>query len=105
MSTLILLWEKNPKEVRVHWPDGKADQFESGTAAKSDITPLKPNTFYQIRWLIGPTGITVYLNDRKVFSQAKTLAVDGMKGKVVIHSCEDDVDVKEFRVRRLVVEP
>jgi hypothetical protein len=101
----MLLWEKNPKEVRVHWPDGKADQFESGTAAKSDITPLKPNTFYQIRWLIGPTGITVYLNDRKVFAQAKTLALDGMKSKVVIHSIDDEVDVKEFRVRRLVVEP
>jgi hypothetical protein len=96
---LIFNWEVNPREFRVHWPD----KLKSETLSKGPITPLTPGTYYRIRWLIGPTGMTVLLNEQQVFSEAKPLAVDKMKGKVFILSYDDALDVKEFRVRRLVV--
>jgi hypothetical protein len=97
-SGLIVNWEGNPKELRVYWPG------ERDTLSSANTTPLKPDTFYQIRWLIGPGGMTVYLNDQKVFSESRSLGVDKMKSKVNIHSVDDELEVKEFRVRRLVVE-
>jgi hypothetical protein len=103
-STLIFNWEVNRKELRVCWPDGRPDKWESGSISNAGITPLTPGVYYRIRWLIGPTGTTVYLDDKRVFFQARPLAVDKMKGKVVIRSIDDELGVKEFRVRRLVVE-
>jgi hypothetical protein len=103
-SVVIFNWEVNPKELRVHWPDGSPDKPQSGSTSTAPVKPLEPNVFYQIRWLIGPQGMTVYLNDRKVFSESRTLSVDKMRAKVVIHTEEDEVDVREFRVRRLVID-
>jgi hypothetical protein len=102
-SCVIFNWEVKPKELRVHWPD--ADKPVGESISTAAVTPLTPGKFYRLRWLIGPTGMTLLVNEQKVFVEARSLAVDKMKGKFGVRSCDHDVDVTELRVRRLVVEP
>lgn len=99
-ACVIFNWEQNPSELRVCRPDGREELLESGTIATAKMTPLEPNTYYTIKWLLTPQGMTVSVNGHVVFVEKKEYKLDG-ETKIAIGACKSKVDVKEFKVSRV----
>jgi hypothetical protein len=101
-SCVIFNWESNTSELRVHRPDGKDNSgiWEGCTLATARVTPLKPNTFYTLKWRLTPEGMSVAVNGTVVFSEKKTYDLD-TESKLGIGSWDSSVDIKEYRVTRL----
>ncbi|HEV3385092.1 MAG TPA: hypothetical protein VG097_09760 [Gemmata sp.] len=101
-ATVIFNWEINPAELRVCRPDGKEELLESGSLATAKVTPLKPNTYYTLRWLLTPQGMAVSENGHIAFSEKKDYDLEG-ETKIAIGACKSKVDIKEFKVTRLFI--
>jgi len=100
-SCVIFNWEINPKELRVCRPDGKEDTPESGSIATAKVMPLRPGTFYTIRWLLTPEGMTISVNGQSIFTEKKEYNLD-IETKLGIQTVKSKVDVKEFKVTRIL---
>jgi hypothetical protein len=103
-AAVIFNWEINPSELRVCRPDGKEEFLESGSLATAKVTPLKPNTYYTLRWLLTPQGMAISVNGQVVFVEKKDYNLEG-ETKIAIGACKSKVDIKEFRVTRIAPKP
>jgi hypothetical protein len=99
-SGVIFNWEVNPRELRVNRPDGESDRRESGSIATAQVAPLRPNTWYRLRWRITPVGTQVYVNDHLVFSELRANDLS-TKGTFAIAAPTSKVDVKAVRFANL----
>ena len=99
-ATVIFNWEIKPTELRVCRPDGKEEFLESGSLATAKVTPLKPNTYYTLKWLLTPQGMAISVNGEVVFIEKKEYDLNG-EAKIAIGACKSKVDIKEFRVMRI----
>lgn len=97
---MIFNWEGNPAELRVHRPDGN-EKGEGCTLANPKVTPLKPNTFNTLKWLLIPEGMTISVNGVVVFSEKKEYDLN-VESKIAVVSLKSAIVVKEFRVTRVV---
>jgi hypothetical protein len=97
-SLVIFNWESNPRELRVCRPDGSATQL--GSQIGVPITPLKPNTWYRLRWKLTPEGMEVSVNDQVVFAEKRAYELPA-KYPIAVRTENSTIDVKEFRVARL----
>jgi hypothetical protein len=100
-AAVIFNWEIKPTELRVCRPDGKEEFLESGSLATAKVTPLKPNTYYTLKWLLTPQGMAISVNGQVVFIEKKEYDLDG-ETKIAIGACKSKVDIKEFKVMRIV---
>jgi hypothetical protein len=100
-ATVIFNWEINPAELRFHRPDGN-EQGQGSTLATTKVTPLKPNTYYALRWLLTPQGTAVSENGHIVFTEKKDYDLE-IETKITIGVCKSKVDLKEFKVTRLFI--
>ncbi|HEY7326824.1 MAG TPA: hypothetical protein VH592_04250 [Gemmataceae bacterium] len=97
-SCVIFNWERKPQELRVTRPDGQ--QPESGSVATASVTPLLPNTWYVLRWILTEDSMVVAVNGQIVFSENRTNDLSG-KYPIRIHGVDSDIDVRFFNVRPL----
>jgi hypothetical protein len=95
-SVVIFNWELNPRELRVHRPDG-AGRPESGSIATAKVTPLKPNTWYTLKWRMTEDGTQVWVDGKSVFEEQKRYELTET-APVVVRSMRSVVDLKEFHV-------
>lgn len=98
-AAVIFNWELNPRELRVTRPDG-SDQRESGSLATSKVTPLKPNTWYTLKWRVTEEGMQISVDGKVVFSEQKRYELTET-APIVVRSEKSAVDVKELRVTSL----
>jgi serine/threonine protein kinase len=68
-AVVIFNWEGNPRDLRVHRPDGTGP--ESGSIARAPVEPLEVNTWYTLRWRLTEEGCEVWINNRQVFSEKR----------------------------------
>jgi hypothetical protein len=99
-ARVIFNWEINPNELRVHRPDGKEEVVDSGSLATANVSPLKPKTYYTLRWLLTPQGMAISVNGQIVFSEKRDYDLD-VETKIAVVSVKSAIDVKEFRVTRI----
>lgn len=99
-ARVIFNWELNLHELRVHRPDGKEEIEDSGSLATAKVTPLRPNTFYTLKWLLTPQGMAVSVNGEVVFTEKKEYDLN-VETKISIVAMKSKVDVKEFHVARI----
>ncbi len=97
-SCVIFNWERKPEELRITRPDGQ--EPERGSLASAAVTPLLPNTWYALRWIITEDSMAVAINGQIVFSENHKNDVSE-KSPIRIHSVDSDIDVKVFTVRSL----
>jgi serine/threonine protein kinase len=97
-SCVIFNWERKAEELRITRPDGQ--QPESGSLATASVTPLEPNTWYALRWILTEDGMAVAVNGQIVFSENRKNDLSG-RYSIRIHSVDSDIDVKCFHVRPL----
>ncbi len=95
-AVVIFNWEVNPRELRVCRPDG-TDKPESGSIATAKATPLKPNTWYTLRWQLTEEGMQISVDGKTVFEERKKYDLSAT-GAIAVRSGKSIVDVKEFRV-------
>lgn len=98
-ARLIFNWEVNPRELRVHRPDGTGD-VNSGSTATAKVMPLKPNTWYTLRWRLTEEGTQVAVDGMAVFEEKRRNDLTA-EMPVLIKSIKSPIDVKEFRVTPL----
>lgn len=98
-SCVIFNWEVNPRELRVCRPDGRGGR-ESGSIATARVTPLKPNTWYTIKWRLVEEGMQVLVDGKVVFEEARANDLSAPE-PVVVASVRSNVDLKEFHVAPL----
>jgi WD40 repeat protein len=97
-GNVIFNWEVTPGEMRIHRPDD-IKKGVLGSLAASKQHPLKPDTWYTLRWKITDEWMEVAVNDKVVFaeqgtfdlSKAMPIKIGGAFGSVV--------DVKSFEVK------
>jgi hypothetical protein len=99
-SVVIFNWEVNPRELRVHRPDGN-DRPESGSIATAKVTPLKPNTWYTIKWRLTEDGTQVSVDGKVVFEELRAYDLNA-PAPVVVRSMNSVIDLKEFHITPLV---
>jgi hypothetical protein len=99
-ATVIFNWEINPAELRVCRPDGQEEILESGSLATAKVAPLKPNTYYTLKWLLTSQGMAIAVNGQVVFAEKKDYNLEG-ETKIAIGVVKSKVDVKEFKVMRV----
>ncbi|VTR93443.1 unnamed protein product [Gemmata massiliana] len=93
---VIFNWEVNPRELRVCRPDG-TDAVESGSQAVVKVTPLKPNTWYTIKWRLTEDGMRLSVDGKTVFEEQRRYELKET-APITVRSEKSTVDVKEFRV-------
>jgi hypothetical protein len=98
-SVVIFNWEVNPRELRVCRPDG-GDKPESGSVATAKVAPLKPNTWYTIKWRLTEGGMQISVDGAVVFEEQKRYDLSAT-APITINSVKSAVDIKEFRVTPL----
>jgi WD40 repeat protein len=94
---VIFNWDVEPGDMRIHRPDD-LEKEQVGSVAVSKQVPLKPDTWYTLRWKITEEGMEVAVDNKVVFSEereydlskARPIRVSGAFGSVV--------DVKSFVV-------
>jgi hypothetical protein len=96
-ARVIFNWEANPNELLMNRPDGKEGVFESGSLMKAKVAAMKPDTYYTLKWLLTPDGMTISENGQVVFNEKKEYNLEG-ETKIAIQTKRSKVDVKEFRV-------
>ena len=94
-SCVIFNWEDNIRELRVARPDG-GEKPESGSVASGKLNPLRPNTWYMLRWRVAPDRIEVYVNEKLIFVERRAYDLSG-RGAVSI-TAEGRGDVRYIRV-------
>lgn len=92
---VIFNWEFNPSQLRVHRPSGRPNGGTLQSGHK--ITPLKPNTFYTLRWLITPEGMAVSVDGKTIFTEKREYNLN-VETKIGIGTMKSNVDVKEFKI-------
>ena len=102
-ARVIFNWEVNPRELRVNRPDGN-EKVDSGSSAAAKFTPLKPNTWYTLKWRLTEDGMQVSVDGKVVFEEQKKYDLSGT-APVAVHAEKSIVDVKEFRVTPLAKKP
>src|SRR5262249_53995487 len=96
-SSVIFNWEVNPRELRVTRPDGVRDQSESGSLATAQVQPLLPDQWYDLRWTVTETGMTVSVNEVVVFAEQQPERFTD-SGPISIRAIDSVVDVKSMTV-------
>lgn len=94
-ACVIFNWEQNPKELRVHRPDGT--RRECGSVATVAVEPLQTDTWYALRWRITEQGMDVFVNDKLVFTEHRNYDLS-KKQPILVYSNGSVVDVKTFSV-------
>jgi hypothetical protein len=97
-ACVIFNWEHNPQELRVTRPDGN-DRPESGSLATARVQPLRPNTWYRLRWRITESGMAVFVNDERVFVEKHTNNLSAWRPIYLFAGSR--ADVKSFTVKSL----
>ncbi len=95
-SCVIFNWELNPKQLRVHRPDGN-NRLESGSIATAPVTPLKANTWYTLRWRLTAEGMSVSVDGKVVFAEQRAYDLSA-PSRITVKAATSQVDVKEFSV-------
>lgn len=95
-ASVIFNWEVNPSELRVTRPDGQ-DRPQSGSLATANVSPLKPGTWYKLRWRIIEGGMQIFVNDQVVFSEKKAYDLTS-KSRISIETVTSVVEVRDFHV-------
>ena len=95
-SLVIFNWEVNPRELRVHRPDGN-EGYATGSVATARVTPLKPNTWYTLKWRVTETGAQVSVDGKVVFEEARAYDLNA-PAPVSVQAEKSTIDVKEFHV-------
>ncbi len=88
-ASVIFNWEVNPGELRVVRPDG--------SLATANVSPLKPGTWYKLRWRITGEGMQIFVNDQVVFSENKAYDL-ASKSRISIETVKSVVEVRDFHV-------
>lgn len=96
---VILNWEVNPSELRVHRPDGNEGPF-SGSVATAAMRPLRPWRWYKLHWRVTRESILVSIDGKTVFKEKVKLKLDH-SSKVSIFSYDDPIDVQNFVVNAI----
>jgi tetratricopeptide (TPR) repeat protein len=96
-SAVILDWDTSPPQLRVHRPDGNV-RMESGSLARTRPQTMKLNTWHTVRWLVTPKGMTVWLDEIKVFEEKRAYDLSA-KYRVTVGSRKNQLDIKSFGVR------
>jgi hypothetical protein len=94
-SCVIFNWEDNIRELRVARPDGGAKP-ESGSVASAKLNPLKPNTWYLLRWRVSSDKIEVYVNEKLIFIERRAYDLSGKRAVSI--TMEGRGDVRYLRV-------
>jgi hypothetical protein len=89
-AQVIFNWEVNPNELRVNRPDG-------GSLATASVTPLKPETWYRLRWRITDEGMQIFVNDQMIFAEKKDYSLTS-KSPVKIQAVNSLIEVRDFHV-------
>lgn len=95
-SCVIFNWEANPRQLRVHRPDGNST-VASGSIATAPVTPLKTNTWYTIRWRLTAEGMSVSVDGKVVFAEQRAYDLS-TPSRISVNAVTSQVDVKEFYV-------
>jgi hypothetical protein len=95
-ATVIFNWEVNPTELRVHRADGN-EKGEGSSLANPKVTPLRPNTYYTLKWRLAREGMAIYVNGQVVFTEKKEYDLD-VETKIAVVTLKSAVVVKEFKV-------
>ncbi len=99
-SVVIFNWEVKLRELRVLRPDGSS-RLESGSLARANFTPLKPNTWYKLKWQIRDDGMAVFVDNQQVFAEKRNYDLSA-KSRIAVSSTDSIVDVREFKVEPLL---
>lgn len=99
-GVVIFNWEVMPGELRIHRPDDLA-KGQVGSVAVSKQVPLKPDTWYTLRWKITDDWMEVAVNDRVVFAEQRTFDLSKAVPVKVSGAFGSVVDVKAFEVKPL----
>jgi S1-C subfamily serine protease len=91
-SLVIWNWELNQSELRVHRPDG--------TIASAPTTPLVTNRWYNLRWVIHSNEMSVYVDDRLVFKEVGSYALDSAFVRIA-GSHGSTIDIESLTVKKL----
>lgn len=102
-AAVIFNWELNPRELRVCRPDGD-NKPEAGSVATAKVIPLKPNTWYTLKWRLTDDGMQVSVDGKIVFEEQKRYDLSA-PAPVAVRAEKSNVDVKEFRVTPLGKKP
>jgi len=94
---VIFNWEGQPGDLRIHRPDDLKKQAV-GSVAVSKQFPLKPDTWYKLRWKITEDWMEVAVNDRVVFAEQRTFDLSKAVPVKVSSAFGSVVDVKSFEV-------
>jgi hypothetical protein len=95
-TAVIFNWEVNPRELRVTRPDG-TDRVESGSLATAKVTPLKPNTWYTLKWRVTEDGMQISVDGQVVFEEKRKYQIT-TSAPVVVRAIRSNLDVKDIRV-------
>ncbi|MDB5314135.1 MAG: hypothetical protein JWO38_8337 [Gemmataceae bacterium] len=100
-SCVIFNWGANPNELRLTRPDGRPTVLESGSLIRSPVKPLKPDTWYTLRWRLTATEFTVWVDDKVVFTEKGKYTLGAKAALMVGATSANTVDVKSVTVRSL----
>lgn len=89
---VIFNWEINPRELRILRPDG--------SLATAKVTPLKPNTWYTLKWRLTEEGMQISVDGKVIFEERYKNELTASV-PVAIKAEKSAIDVKEFRVTPL----
>ena len=108
---VIFNWEVRPGDMHIHRPDG-LEKGQLGSVAVSKQVPLKPDTWYTLRWKITEEDMEVAVDNKVVFlekckydlSKPCPIRVSGagsvvdVKSVVVVALASQDRCIREIRI-------
>jgi hypothetical protein len=98
-SAVIFNWEGKAGELRVQRPDGNS-KTESGSVAASKPSPLTPQVWYHIRWVVTEAGMAVSVDDVVVFQEKRKYDLSGRE-PIRVAAADCPIEVQSFSVKRL----
>ena len=96
-SEVIFNWEVDPRQLRVHRPVPEGRRL---SIAASPFTPLAPGNWYNLRWRMTSTEISVWVDDRLVFEERGVYDLSGTPS-CKLAAASHRVEVSSFKVRSL----
>jgi hypothetical protein len=105
-SAVIFNGEGNPRQVRVHRPDGAAverpisGKSATGSLVTAPMLPLAPRIWYTLRWRIQKEGMKVTVNGKLVFQELRECDVTS-RSVISVGAYDSFIDVRSFEVRKL----
>ena len=97
-SCVIFNWESNPGELHVNRPDARNEGRERGSISTAKVTPLKPNTWYTLRWRVTNKQIDIWVDGKLWFSEARNYNL-ATKSTISVEAKESVVDVQRVEVK------